>query len=174
MPNSENLTNCQIGENISTMRHLQGLTQQDIADTMTDKTGEHCSAAKVGTWERGTRSIEAIDLYYLAQTLHTSLESLYVYNQAHFKDVDVQRFVAAVKALPPDDMHILQYLLTQWHGNKHVILQLCAMLMSLDARSQSDMMGMAAMLFEQKAEKRAIDIDIEAVRKESDRLLRSR
>lgn len=170
MSTSENLSFCNIGENIKSMRKALGYTQQELADKMAEYSGKSYSASVIGTWERATRELSALDAYFLAQALQTSLESLYVYKQANLSDVDVRAFVSAVKNLPRDDKHILEYLLTRWSGNRHVLLHLCAMLMNVDRRTQADMMGMCAMLYREKAIVKA-NIDVDAVENEWERLL---
>lgn len=171
MANVENPTDSSIGENIKALRKHLGITQAELADRMSDLSGEMHSASTVSAWERGTRSIYALDAYFLAQALETSLESLYVYTRSRLNDVDVKAFVAGIKALPMMDRRILEHMLVNWEGNRHVLFQLCAMVMGVDKRTQADMMGMAATLCKEKLLPTSV-IDIEAVDKEWEKLLK--
>lgn len=173
MASSENPTKTEIGENIHALRKVSGITQAELADRLTAAIGKPVSVATVGAWERGERTIPGEELYPLAQVLNTSLENLFVYNRVSAFDYDVKAFIAAVKSLPAEDKHILQYMLTRWAGNKHVMLQLAAMLMTVSKREQGDMIGMAAMLYQQK-ERGGLTVDLEAVESESVRLLKIR
>lgn len=171
MSNIENPTASSIGENIKALRKNLGITQTELADRISALSGEPHSASTISAWERGTRSIFATDAYFLAQALETSLESLYVYTRARLDDVDVKAFVGAVRALPINDKHIMEYMLVKWSGNRHALLQICAMIMNVDKRTQADMVGMSAMLYKQKAIVSA-NIDVDAVEKEWERLLK--
>lgn len=165
-------TRSDIGENVRALRQLAGLTQQQLADRFFELSGKAVSLSTVGAWERGERAILDVDLFVLAQALNTSLENIYVYKTISGFDYDVRAFVTAVKMLPPDDKRILQYFLTKWQGNRHVIFQLLTMLMNVEARALGDMLGLAAVFYRQKRKNcNSVAVDLEAVERESDRLL---
>lgn len=165
-------TRSDIGENVRALRQLAGITQQQLADRFFELSGKAVSLSTVGAWERGERAILDVDLFVLAQALNTSLENIYVYNAVRAYDYDVRAFVAAVKVLPPENKHILQYFLTKWQGNRHVVFQLLAMVMNIEPRALGDMIGLAAVFYRQKRKNcNSVAVDLEAVERESDRLL---
>lgn len=165
-------TQSDMGDNIRALRQLAGITQQQLADRFFELSGKPVSLSTVGAWERGERSILAVDLFPLAQALNTSLENLYMYKTISGFDYDVRAFVAAVKVIPPEDKHILQYFLTKWSGNRHVVFQLLAMVMTIEPRALGDMIGLAAVFYRQKRKNcNSVAVDLEAVERESDRLL---
>ena len=165
-------TRSDVGENVRALRQLAGMTQQQLADRFADLSGKTVSLSTVGAWERGERAILDIDLFVLAQALNTSLENIYVFNTVRAYDYDVRAFVAAVKVLPPENKHILQYFLTKWQGNRHVIFQLLAMVMTIEPRALGDMIGLAAVFYRQKRQNcAAVTVDLDAVEHESDKLL---
>lgn len=141
------ITQRDVGVNLRMLRRSRGLTLKDVADRLSQITGEPISAGAVGNWERGERNMSAVDALAVAQVLKTPVESLFFFKDSNLADIDIQRFISSFKALAMDDKRVLAYMLSLWPGDPHVLISLCHMYMACSAHDQGDMCGMAALFY---------------------------
>lgn len=112
----------ELGANISKYRKRAGMTQQQLADQLTDQTDRSVSLQMVSAWERGERDIPAAVMPDICHCIHCSSYDLYPHSET-LTDRDVQ-LISTIKAMSDDEKDDLYYLLHEWRGDRKALLKL--------------------------------------------------
>lgn len=168
MTENENATDSdialQIGKNIRFFRKVKGITIKELADIVSEKSGQPVSGTSVGYWERGKKNISALQLHYVADALDIKEQTLY--NLGDFNGVEAEGSFA----------NMLNFAL-QWKGNRKALVQFVRLYMCLNKKDRADVAGMGiehyytAKIYG-KLEDNAPDIDIKYLENEWLKLMR--
>ncbi|MCQ2299998.1 MAG: helix-turn-helix domain-containing protein [Bacteroidales bacterium] len=112
----------EIGANIAIYRKRARITQQQLADALTDVTGDSISMHMVSAWERGKRDIPVSVFPALCRIIHCTSYELYPH-VSQVTDRSAQ-LIATIDAMSDDEKNDLFYLLCQWHGDRKAMLKL--------------------------------------------------
>ena len=112
----------ELGQNMAIMRKRANITQQQLADGLTDRTGKPISMHMVSAWERGTRDIPAAIMPDICQLLHCTSFDLYPHSVT-LTDRDVQ-LISSITAMSEEEKADLYYLLHEWRGDRKALLKL--------------------------------------------------
>lgn len=112
----------ELGEHIAIQRKRSRLTQQQLADILTNETDRPISMHMVSAWERGLRDLPAAMLPALCRVLHCSSFDLYPHSGV-ITDRELQ-LIATIKAMSDDEKDDLYYLLHDWLGDRRALIKL--------------------------------------------------
>lgn len=87
----------ELGRNIATMRRRSGLTQTQLADQLSERTGRQISMTTVSNWERGLVDVQASLLPDICHIIHCTSLDLYPHSET-LTDRDVQ-LIRTISAL---------------------------------------------------------------------------
>lgn len=154
----------QLGKNIRFFRKVKGYTLKDLADKLSDMTGQSVSGTAIGFWERGEKNLTAVQLHYLSVILGVKEQSLY----------DLGGFNAVEDIGSFNDM--LHYA-AAWNGNRKALVQLVRLYMCLAKKDRADIAGMGIHMYQNakslgRLEKNAPEIDITYLEDEWLKLMR--
>lgn len=114
--------NDQIGQNIASVRQRRGITQRQLADMVSDESGRDITPSKVSAWERGAALIPAEMTIYISHALQCTSYELYPHSQL-IAPQDALLY-AKLLSMSPRDREIAHYLMIDWHGDTHALLEL--------------------------------------------------
>ncbi len=87
----------ELGRNIATMRRRSGLTQTQLADQLTERTGRQISMTTVSNWERGLVDVPASLLPDICHIIHCTSWQLYPHSET-LSERDLQ-LISTIKAM---------------------------------------------------------------------------
>lgn len=150
MAAGENVTesdiSIQIGKNIRFFRKVKGLTLRQLADAVAASSGLTLSGTTVGYWERGQKTISAMQLHYVALALDVQEQTLF--DLGGFNQVEEKGNFAGM----------LNYALN-WKGNKKALVQFVKLYMTLQKRDRADIAGVGISIYHQAEKARRIDCE---------------
>ena len=170
-------TQSSIGANIRAIRKTRGYTIDELTERITALTGDEHSPKTVGTWERGTKMINAVEMFEVAQALGTSVESLYLYQYTNSKDLDLMEVSSAFRNLSIEDQRILAYSIVQFEGDIHAMIQSVGMYCAMYNDDRELAIGQIVTAYkiavaEGKVRENAPQCDTEYVEEQWERLLK--
>ena len=107
------------------MRTLRGLTMAQLADRIVDNGGDAVSAATIGRWQRGQLKVPADVMMPICKSLECTVYSLY-HSTRGSCPVD-ERMVDQFRELPEHEKEILQWIIMDWNGDMHILIQSAGM-----------------------------------------------
>ena len=113
----------ELGSNIATFRKRACISQQQLANDLTEQLQRQISMHMVSAWERGLRDIPAAVIPEICKIIHCTSFDLYPHSET-LSDLDVQ-LIATIKAMSDAEKDDLYYLLHEWHGDRKALLKLC-------------------------------------------------
>lgn len=112
----------ELGANIAKFRKRASITQQRLADDLTETLNKPVSLHMVSAWERGLRDIPAAVIPSICHIIHCTSWDIYPHS-TRLTDRDV-RLIETVTALSDEEKDDLYYLLHEWHGDRKALLKL--------------------------------------------------
>jgi len=163
--------NSALGRRVRARRKALGLTMSDVAERMSVEAGSPVSATQIGQWERGERTMSAEQVFLLSRALGCTACLLMDDSPEHLLD----RIRSAYGGLNRQEQEIIQYVIRDWDGDQHALLQFVGLYASLPREIRYDIAAMGVHQIHQ-AEQYGIqtsgpDIDIESLSEAADRLL---
>lgn len=168
----ENLTVSEfIGKRIREIRKEQNMTIRQLADAISEKSGESYSESMISMWESGKRRIYADQLWYICRVLKTNPTHMFPVPIEH----DVESTIDEVKSFREEEYNIFLYMLTSWNGNVNALIQFIGLYMSLPKQLRQDIAGMGIHMYElglkeHKVVKDAPKIDFDYLKDTTDKL----
>lgn len=168
-----------IGQNIRAIRKTRGYTIAELTERINTFTGKDYSVKTTGAWERGTKMINGVEVFEVAQALGTSVESLYLYQYTNSKDLDLMAVSKAFRNLSIEDQRILAYSIVQFEGDIHAMVQSVGMYCAMYNEDRELAIGQIVTAYkmavaEGKVRKNAPQCDTEYVETQWERLLRGK
>lgn len=111
-----------ICENLTKYRKQAGITQDGMADRLSEMTGHVFTSSQISAWERGTTMPPAAVMPFVCRVVGRSSYDLYPHSET-LTERDV-RLIATVMALGDNSKDGLYYLLHQWDGDRLALLKL--------------------------------------------------
>lgn len=108
-----------LGQNIKQARKRAGLSATELADKISELSGEDLSRRTIYAWERAERTISDVDLYYLAMALQCNIDWLFR-TRDYLRTKDLMQRICLMSR---QDQEILRYAIVDWDGDFHALLQ---------------------------------------------------
>ena len=124
----------EICQNIARTRKKAHMSQQQLADKLTELTGENVSLYMVSSWEREIAEPRIGFMPHICHALCCTSYDLYPHSQT-FSDRDM-RFLEAVQHLSDRQKDILLYMLTDWDGDAETFWEFGLMYAVMDSQDR--------------------------------------
>lgn len=133
-----------IGENIKRLRKAKHITQRELADMYSERTGVAISANMISMWENGQRRLFADQVYYICRCLE--ITPTMVSPVPH--DLDDSFVVRDIDFLKPQERRILTYMFNIWDGDPKAMIHFIGLYMSLPRQLRQDIAGMGLHMYQ--------------------------
>lgn len=136
-------TKKEIGENIRSMRKRNHMTLQELADRVTELTGELCTVSRISKWEHGINEPSLRDAGILADALNCSVFAfLGTGNTSENGDA----------WLTAEERQIMLFGVSKWTGNIHAAINALNLYMTLPPDRRSDVINVMLSEYEHAQE----------------------
>ncbi|MDO4197807.1 MAG: helix-turn-helix transcriptional regulator [Erysipelotrichaceae bacterium] len=163
--------NMQMARNLRKVRSARGITLSELSDRLL-KLDFSMSPQTLSQIENGKRRLYADQVFYICNALECSPANIYPQVSKKISE----HVEAAVSSTNEDNMKILSYALTGWHGNTNALWKFMGLYISLPIKLRAAVAGMGVSAYEyakltRQIDKKAPEVDIEYIAKEYRRLL---
>lgn len=110
-----------MSKNIAEQRKFIGITQQQLADRLTESTGRNVTVTMVSSWERGKVYPPAPIMPFICSAL--SCPSYRIFPQSHVLSDRDFRLIEYIRFLDDSDKKILDDIAVRWPGSVHRLIQ---------------------------------------------------
>ena len=133
----------ELGHNLSIIRHKRSLTQQELADRLSDELGYSVSVKMVSQIERGVRDATEPLLRALTEVLRCSMAALFYGSMIEPDDDIDHRLFREIMLLPDEAKQILLYGFCGWPGDSLALVYAAGAYMIIaKSQSRADIAGM--------------------------------
>lgn len=133
----------ELGHNVSILRHKRSMTQQELADKLSENLGYSVSVKVVGQLERGVRDATEPMLRALTEVLRCSMATLFYGSMIEPVDDIDHRLFREIMLLPDEAKQILMYGFCAWPGDSLALVYAAGAYMIIaKSQSRADIAGM--------------------------------
>lgn len=152
------------GENLREARTFRGITQEQLAEAVSERLEKPISGKTVSAWERGTRAPSIDQAYHVAEVLQTSAAILLGSRNDNADQKRMrEKFKAVVATLPYDEKRMLYHIIVEWDGDHRALLELMYLYTELPDEDRYYLIGDIVGLYRATHAENAQEIDLRRI-----------